>query len=281
MALTYDVLVLDGTPRFGDMRLPTGEMICSSPLAVTMLIGDEEVFLVDAPYTYGQVARVRDWLLATRKKLAGIYITHAHGDHWLGAHELLSQVGEAPVYATPGTLELMHDEATAGRENLWDRVFEGLVPPSPVTAVPVPAEGLWVEGHELVPIELGHTDSESTTALWVPDLKLLVAGDSVYNGVHQYILETPGGGFDAWLTALDVLESLQPEAVVCGHKAPGAADDPSAIATTRDYLLRARDELARAESPDDYYAAMLRAYPARMNPGPVWYGALGLLQPTM
>ena len=60
--LTYEVLVLDGTPRAGEQRLPGGESIVSSPLSVVLIAGEETAVLVDAPYTYGQVERVCNWV---------------------------------------------------------------------------------------------------------------------------------------------------------------------------------------------------------------------------
>lgn len=278
-ALSYDTLVLDGTPRAGDQRLPSGESIVSSPVTVTLISGREDAVLVDAPFTYGQVERVRNWILDSGKTLRTVYITHAHGDHWLGAGELLKSFPEARVYATEGTRSRMEREATVMREAMWDMVFPGLVPPSPLLAEPIPEEGLSLEGHELRPIELGHTDTDDTTALWVPDLRLLLAGDSVYNGVHQYILETSPEGFASWHAALDTLEALDPRYVVGGHKAHGASDSPAAIDETRRYLRDAEELLASVSSPEEYYEAMMRKYPKRMNPGPAWYGAVGLLQP--
>lgn len=275
--LTYEVLVLDGTPRAGEQRLPNGESIVSSPLSVVLITGEQTAVLVDAPYTYGQVERVGNWIADSGKRLESVYITHGHGDHWLGVAELISSFPGVMVYATPGTLRVMASQATEGRAQLWDKVFPGLIPPSPLTARPVPDGGLELEGHRLEPVELGHTDTDDTTGLWVPSIGLLAAGDSIYNGVHQYVLETPNGGFDSWLAAIDKIEALHPRAVVAGHKAPGAGDDPKIIGETRQYLLDARQVLAAATKPEDYYDAMVRRYPHRMNPGPVWYGAVALL----
>ena len=284
--LGYEVLVLDGTPRAGGQRLPSGEPIVSSPLSVTLISGERDAVLVDAPYTFGQVERVRDWIIDSGKRLQSVYITHGHGDHWLGVAELLVSLPESarsqefagtPVYATPGTLRVMAAQATDGRAQLWDRVFPGLIPPSPLTAEPVPDNGLELEGRRLEPLDLGHTDTDETTALWVSSAGLLLAGDAIYNGVHQYVLESGDGGLDAWLAAIDKIESLRPRAVVAGHKAPGAADGPEIIGETRQYLLDAKRILAAAAGPRDYYDAMVRRYPHRMNPGPVWYGATALL----
>lgn len=122
--------------------------------------------------------------------------------------------------------------------------FPGLIPDSPVVYRPVPAGGFSLEGHRISAIEVGHTDTDDTTVLHVPDLGLVVGGDVVYNGVHQYLLETPGGGFDSWLAALDLSESLEPRAVVAGHKNRDSPDDPAIIDETRQYLRYAQELLA-------------------------------------
>ena len=68
----------------------------------------------------------------------------------------------------------------------------------------------------MVAVEVGHTDTDDTTVLHVPSIGLVVAGDVAYNGVHQYLLETAGGGLRAWLAALDLVADLKPRAVVAG-----------------------------------------------------------------
>jgi hypothetical protein len=69
-----------------------------------------------------------------------------------------------------------------------------------------------------VAVETGHTDTDKTTALHMPSIGLVAAGDVAYNGVHQYILEGGHGGLREWLRALDRVAGLHPRAVVAGHK---------------------------------------------------------------
>lgn len=274
--LSYETLVLDGTPRAAG-TLPTGEPFATSPLTLTLISGETDAVLVDAPMTRGQIDRTRNWILDSGKNLTAVYITHGHGDHWLGVEELLVGFPEVPVYATPGTISKMHYEAGEGRARMWDPALPGMVPPATVSAVPVPEGGIELEGEVLEPILLGHTDTDDTTALWVPSIRLVVAGDAIYNGAHQMLLEAPDGGFEQWLAAIDIVEALEPLYVVAGHKAPGAPDDPRSIDETRQYLLDARDALERVGSPREFYDEMLRRYPHRVNASPVWYGALALV----
>jgi glyoxylase-like metal-dependent hydrolase (beta-lactamase superfamily II) len=275
--LRYEVLVNDGVRRNRTQRLPDGGPIVSSPLASTLILGEHDAVLVDPPFTREQVARVGDWIERSGKRLAYIYATHGHGDHWFGTDLLMQRFPGPIAYATEGTIAMMHHQAIQGRAARWDVDFPGLIPDSPVVYQPIPAEGFELEGHRLIAIETGHTDTDDTTVLHVPSLGLVVAGDVAYNGVHQYLLESAGGGIDAWLKAIDKVAALQPRAVVAGHKNKDLPDDPAILDQTRDYLLDARRLLADKPSPREFYDQMIDLYPDRLNAGPVWYGALGLL----
>jgi glyoxylase-like metal-dependent hydrolase (beta-lactamase superfamily II) len=275
--LRYEVLVHDGVRRHRAQRLPDGSPIVSSPLASTLIFGDHDAVLVDPPFTRDQVARVGDWIERCGKRLAYTYATHGHGDHWFGTDLLMRRFPGPVAYATGGTIRLMHQQATQGRAELWDIDFPGLIPDSPVVYQPIPAEGFELEGHRLVAVETGHTDTDDTTVLHVPVIGLVVAGDVAYNGVHQYLLESAGGGIEAWLKAIDKVAALSPRAVVAGHKNKDLPDDPAILDQTRDYLLDARRLLADKPSPREFYDQMINLYPDRLNVGPVWYGALGLL----
>jgi len=95
--------------------------------------------------------------------------------------------------------------------------------------------------------------------------------------VHQYLLESRGGGIQSWLAALDLVEALRPGAVVAGHKNRALPDDPAILGQTRQYLIDAQRLLDEKPTPLEFFDRMLALYPDRLNPGPLWYGALGLL----
>jgi glyoxylase-like metal-dependent hydrolase (beta-lactamase superfamily II) len=277
VTLRYEVLVNDGVRRDRDMRLPDGSPIVSSPVASTLVLGDNDAVLVDPPFTYEQIDRVGDWIERSGKRLAYIYATHGHGDHWFGADRIMGRFPGAIAYATQKTIAMMHQQATVGRAQRWDIDFPGLIPESPVVFEPIPTDGFTLEGHRCVAIEVGHTDTDDTTVLHVASIGLVVAGDVAYNGVHQYLLESRGGGIQAWLVALDLVEALRPRAVVAGHKNRALPDDPAILGQTRQYLIDAQRLLDEKPTPLEFFDRMLALYPDRLNPGPLWYGALGLL----
>jgi glyoxylase-like metal-dependent hydrolase (beta-lactamase superfamily II) len=275
--LSYEVFVSEGRERAGDRRMPNGDRIRWSPLSTTLIHGREDAILVDPPFIDDQVQAVADWVERSGKRLTHVFATHGHGDHWFGTAELLKRFPDAKAYAVEGAIDLMHQQATVGREQLWDIIFPGQIPASPVVYEPFPAEGLLLEGNLLQAIAVGHSDTDDTAVLHVPSIGLVVAGDVAYNGVHQYILEGKNGGLEQWLKALDKVAALEPAAVVAGHKNKALPDDPAIIGQTQDYLrnvIRLLDEKTTAK---EFFEEMTTLYPDRLNQGPVWYGALGLL----
>src|SRR5258708_13566037 len=94
-----------------------------------------------------------------------------------------------------------------------------------------------LEGHDLVSVPLGFTDTASTTCLHVPSIGLIVAGDAAYNGVHLHLPESPDQQKrQEWVAALDKMESLTPRAVIAGHKRVGTDDSPRILGETRRHI---------------------------------------------
>ena len=277
--LRYRTFVTEQTPQSGRGPLPDGSIRMWSPITSTLIMGQRDAVLIDPPMTTTQAAEVGDWIAASGRQLRQIYITHGHGDHWFGAIPLLKRFPGATVQATGGTAKLMAAQNDPEfRAEFWDRVFPGQLPVGDLPVSIVDEQGFEIEGAALVPVEVGHTDTDATTLLHVPDMGLVVAGDVVYNGVHLYLTESGGvAGIDEWLAALDVAEALRPATVIAGHKDPRSFDNPSQIQATRRYLLDARRLLESSGSADEFYREMLCRHPGRINPGALWGAAITLL----
>lgn len=276
--LHFEVHVEPQIPQSGRGPLPDGSTRMWSPISSTLITGRRSAILVDPPMTTAQAEAVLAWVLSSERELAGIYITHGHADHWLGAIPLVERFPNATVYATPDTQRMMKVQGSSEfRASFWDKIFPGQLPVGELDVQTLGADGLELEGVQLQPIEVGHTDTDDTTMLHVPDIGLLVAGDAVYNGVHPYLTESGGlAGIDSWIAALDVAAGLAPRAVIAGHKAPDAANDPVQIEDTRRYLEDARELLGSAPDAQTFYDGMLARHPDRINPGALWGAAITL-----
>ncbi|WP_371650677.1 MBL fold metallo-hydrolase [Streptomyces mirabilis] len=151
--------------------------------------------------------------------------------------------------------------------SFWDKRFPGQIPDRLVAAEPLVGDRLELEGHDLVVVGLGHTDTDDTTCLHVPSIDLVVAGDAVYNDVHLYFAESPAEGRRAWLDALDTVAALEPEAVVSGHKNPDRPDDPNAIAETRRYIHDFEAVAEHTETSTRAHCGARRGPPRAERPG--------------
>jgi glyoxylase-like metal-dependent hydrolase (beta-lactamase superfamily II) len=275
MAIGYDVHVTEQVPLNVPELVPNGDRRTFSPLSITMIHGEADAVLVDPPLTRDQAEDVAAWVEASGKNLTHIFVTHGHGDHWFTAG-LLADRFDAQVVATAGTIEQMRRNA-ALREAFWDKLLPGQIPDAPVTATVPEGHRLHLEGHELVIVEVGHSDTDETSVLHVPDLQLVVAGDVIYNGVHQFLVESKDGGRDAWRKAIDAVEALEPRSIVAGHKNRELDDHGGrAIEETRRYLDSVDELLARHDGPLSFFESMVERFPDRLNPGALW-GGCGVL----
>ena len=277
MTLRYDVFVNDPPPQ-DNGTLPNGEPKLFSPVASTLIYGSENAVLTDPGFTSDQAGTLGNWVAGKARNLTDIFITHGHGDHWFAANLLAERFG-ARVVATEGTIAQMHANVEA-RPILWDKVYPG-IPPSPVTAVTVPDNRFELEGHPLVILEVGHTDTDDTSVLHVSDLGLVVAGDVIYNGVHQYLGESLAvGGLDPWRRAVDEVAALDPRWIVAGHKNRALDDDAArTITETREYFDVAEECLRAQPTAVAFFDAMVDRYPNRLgrtvlwSTATAWYGA--------
>jgi glyoxylase-like metal-dependent hydrolase (beta-lactamase superfamily II) len=280
MSLRYEVVVspMERLPEAAGLQPPVGPPAAWSPLSSTLIHGATEVALTDPPITTTQAERLADRVAATGRELTAIYVTHGHGDHWYGTAALLRRFPGATVYATEGVIAQMRRASPDGRPSpLFAALFPGQIPRTPVVARPVPQDGILVDGEVLRPIEVGHSDTDDSTVLHVPSIDLVVAGDVIYNNVHQFLAESAGGGLQAWLRAVDKVEALRPRHVVAGHKDDRRPDDPVIVAETRTYLEAAGELLATRPSRRGYLDGMLARFPERLNPTIAWLSALRLL----
>ncbi|MEU4093289.1 MBL fold metallo-hydrolase [Streptomyces sp. NPDC026673] len=255
--------------------VPNGDRRMFSPLSTTLIYGERDAVLVDPPMTTTQAEAVGERIEAGGKNLTHIFATHGHGDHWFTAGVLAERFG-AQVIATAGTIQQMHHNVSI-RAAFWDAFLPGQIPDAPVTAVTVPDNRFTLEGHDLVIVEAGHSDTDDTSVLHVPDLELVVAGDVIYNGVHQFLVEAGHGGLEAWRAAIGIVEDLKPRWIVAGHKNKELDDDAiRAVSETRQYLDTVDELLLQHDSALGFFNAMLERFPKRLNPGALWGGAVAL-----
>jgi glyoxylase-like metal-dependent hydrolase (beta-lactamase superfamily II) len=271
--LSWDVFVTPGIPTVTSDLPPGTKQQMWSPISSTLIYGERDAVLVDAFITVEQADALVDWVEASGKNLTTIYITHGHGDHFFGIGALLDRFPNARAVATPDVVKLMRQQVSPDAvANFWSARFPGQIPDRLVIADELEGNVIELEGHDLVVVEVGHTDTDYTTCLHAPSVGLAVAGDVAYNDVHLYLAESNEQTRREWISALDTIESLNPRAVIAGHKRPGNDDSPKIIEETRQYIRDFNRVAEMTTTARELYDKMLELYPDRVNPG----GALWL-----
>jgi glyoxylase-like metal-dependent hydrolase (beta-lactamase superfamily II) len=168
--LNWDVFITPGIPIATSTPAPNTKETFWNPTSSTLIYGNRDAVLVDVPTTWQQAVTLAWWVRDSCKNLTTIYITHGHADHWFGVSALLDRFPNAKVVATPGTVKVMREEVEPRRTKIWNAFFPGQIPNQLVIAEEIEGNTIDLEGNELRAVELGHTDWQDTTCLYVPSI---------------------------------------------------------------------------------------------------------------
>jgi glyoxylase-like metal-dependent hydrolase (beta-lactamase superfamily II) len=271
-SLRWDVFLAPSMPAITS-DLPPGETQRPwPPISSTLIFGERDAVLVDTPITVEQARALANWVAVRGKNLTTIYATHGHGDHFFGTSTVLERFPNARFVARPEVIKIMRQQASPeSLATFWNPRFPGQISSHLAIAEELTGNVIDLEGHDLVSVPLGFTDTASTTCLHVPSIGLIVAGDAAYNGVHLHLSESPDQQKrQEWVAALDKMESLKPRAVIAGHKRVGNDDSPGILGETRQYIRDFERLAMRTTTARELYDQMLKLYPDWVNPGALW-----------
>jgi glyoxylase-like metal-dependent hydrolase (beta-lactamase superfamily II)/alkylhydroperoxidase family enzyme len=242
-----------GWHRLGEHTLTWLEPDGGWGLANTGLVTDgSEALLVDTlfdlPHTKAMLDSVRE--VAPEAHIGTVVNTHANGDHFWG-NQLVegadivasaSTAGEMQHGPTAASLQQAVDHADSGdvfgaylRDLNRDFDFSGIQPPAPTRVfsgrLEIPVGRLTATA-----IDMGAQHSEGDTVVWVPEDRVLFAGDLLFIGVHPVMWAGPIGN---WIATCRKIEELGPRVVVPGH---GPLIGVDGVRDFREYLEHVRQE---------------------------------------
>ena len=205
---------------------------------------EEGVVAIDASLLVSDARAFRARLDALSRPLLGVFVTHAHPDHFNGLTELLRGV-DVPVHATRDVARVIKESAEPKRAQ-WGPVYGDKWPSETRFPDSLLEDGDVVEVGEVKihAWEVGPCESHAEavfTAETPGGTSVAFVGDLAYSGMHSYNAD---GHSAAWLRALDAaagrldgVARLYP-----GHGEPGGLE---LLDRQREYLLMQRECVAR------------------------------------
>jgi glyoxylase-like metal-dependent hydrolase (beta-lactamase superfamily II) len=201
-----------------------------------------------------------------------VVLTHYHADHIYGL-QAFKDAGATIVAHKDGQLYLNSDTA----ELRLKASREELAPAVDARTRLVPADR-WIDqrttlqlgGIDFILQPAGPAHTPEDLVVWVPQLKLLIAGDLVFRGRVPFVGQADSG---RWITALDTLLTFDASVIVPGH-GPVSQSARADLELTRDYLVYLRQTMGEAaRNMDPFEEAYARTDWSRFDKLPLFNAA--------
>lgn len=182
-----------------------------------VVIGDDSVLVVDAQATpemaQDVIARIR---AVTDKPIRHVVLSHYHAVRVLGA----SGYEGAQIIASDVTRQLIVERGQQDMDSeigRFPRLFRGKESIPGLTWPQVTFTRqmtLWLGKREVQVIHIGRSHTAGDTVVWLPEERVLFAGDTVEFGATPYCGDAH---FADWPGTLDAIRKLKPERLVPGR----------------------------------------------------------------
>jgi glyoxylase-like metal-dependent hydrolase (beta-lactamase superfamily II) len=224
--------------------------------------GTYEVMLVDAQLTKTSADKVLEEIRETKKPLSIIYITHEHADHFLGLEVFKEAYPGVRIIANSAVTDRIN-KVYQEKVDKWKKILGSGAASRVVAIEKFDGNFIEFENSKIELLKEIQGDTDENTMLWIPRQRILISGDTLFNGMHVYTAETDSKAREKWLNSLTKVRDLRPSVVIPGHSKAGAAlDANTAVDFTGNYLLAFEEELKKAKDPDSFISAMKERFPS-------------------
>jgi glyoxylase-like metal-dependent hydrolase (beta-lactamase superfamily II) len=241
------------------LKVHTGSGANGYDVNSTMISGEKDTLVIDPQFTLSEAHRLAAEILESKKNLTTIYVTHPHPDHLFGLAVLKQAFPSARIVALPATASAAKN-AWPARQKFWFPTYGNNIPgPDAVLPEELSAPMLTLEGEQF-PITGGvQGDGPGNSFVYVPSLKAVVAGDTVFD--HVYFGVPKDKAREDWMKTLDQILALQPAIIVPGHQGPGATQNTASIAWMKKYIADWDANVASSKTAAEMRAKVVKQYP--------------------
>jgi glyoxylase-like metal-dependent hydrolase (beta-lactamase superfamily II) len=228
--------------------------------SIVLVKGAQRAVLIDAPFTRADAHRIVAAVLESGKVLETVYVTHDHPDHFFSMEVITDAFPDVRVVSAPEVVADI-EKSIPLKIKRWGPVLGDNGPRRPSAPQPLAAKHFELEGHRFEILGPMQGDHVRATAVWIPEIKTLVAGDLLFNEMHLWLGETLKPARLAWTKSVEALSKLGATRVVAGHKKPGMSDDASSLAYTRRYLTTFESAVNGSKNAAELSARIKAAFP--------------------
>ena len=254
----------DGTPA-PPLKVEVFRTSAASLYAnISLIEGEKDAVLVDAPFTMADAHRVVAIVLDSGKHLTYVFVTHDHPDHFFSMEVIRQAFPDVQIVAHPTVVADIWASLPL-KVKRWSPMLGANGPRSPSAPSALQGDTIMLEGQPLRVLGPMPGDHRHATALWAPSIKALFAGDLVFNQMFLWLGEHRPEDVTAWSRSLEDLASLHPQMVVAGHAKPGLPNDASGLEFSRNYLAAWPGLVARSRDSVELRANVRREFPQAID----------------
>jgi cyclase len=229
-----------------------------------IIIGKDGIVVVDTMISAKEAKRfIRDIRTISRKPIRYVVNTHYHLDHVFGNSEF-AKLG-AVIIAQENDKKAMENSAketlkNIGQYGLTPKDMKGTTPAYPVLTY---GDRMTIDigdrRIELIHARHSHTDGD--TLVYLPDGKVLFAGDILFTDYHPFLAE---GNIEEWAKELDDIKSMDVEKIIPGH---GPLSGKKDLEDMKEYILmfdqKAKELASQSDDVQKIIAAIQNVLPQR------------------
>ncbi len=199
---------------------------------MAFVVTDDGVLVFDTGSSETMGVALREAIAeVTEQPVRLIVNSHSHGDHWLGNRAFADSDPE--IMAGSDALARMEAEGDGWVQNFREMTEGATGDTTPLLPNVAVDERITRDlgGTEVVILPSGGAHSPGDLSVWLPQKRVLLAGDVVYSDRAPSVWD---GDVAQWIDLLDELIALEPAVVVPGH---GRLEDAQTLDRLQRYLV--------------------------------------------
>jgi glyoxylase-like metal-dependent hydrolase (beta-lactamase superfamily II) len=184
----------------------------------TLFYGENDAVLIDASMMMSDAYKVVAGIVALRKNLTHIYVSHFHPDHHFGLKALKLAFPDAKIVALHQSVHDIVDTAN-DKIDMWSATRFGVGELPGMTVIPYILEQPYVEleGEKIEFYGEYEGDSINNSIVWVPSMKVVCATDVAFHDCHLWPNESDAARREIWRKDIARMMDFDPRIVIPGH----------------------------------------------------------------